>query len=395
MQRLKAYLKGDRVIWIVLGVLAIFSVLSVYSASGMLAYKYQGGNTTYYLVKHLALLALAFVVIFVTHKIPYKYFSKLSELLYYLAIVLLLLTLVSGANLKDASRWLRLSGCFSFQTSDFAKIVLVTYMARVFAKRKEKVTNFKEALRIYMFPVLVICGLIFPADLSTAMLLFATIVVMMFIARVKYKYIFGLIGVSVGAAGLFLLVALALPNSGRVETWKSRIESFVEGDAEDNFQADHSRIAIASGGIVPNGPGKSVQRNILPHPYSDFIFAIIVEEYGIILGGLLIPLLYLILFSRSLKIVRKCKGSFSALMVSGLTILLVLQAFVNMMVAVNLLPVTGQTLPFVSMGGTSMIFIGIAFGLILSVSRSIQEEEVNHELNPQPENSDNENDNEA
>jgi cell division protein FtsW len=395
MHRLKAYLKGDRVIWIVLGVLAIFSVLSVYSASGMLAYKYQGGNTTYYLVKHLGLLALAFVVIFVTHKIPYKYFSKLSELLYYLAIVLLLLTLVIGANLNDASRWLRLPGGFSFQTSDFAKIVLVTYMARVFAKRKEKVTNFKEALRIYMFPVLVICGLIFPADLSTAMLLFATIIVMMFIARVEFKYIFGLIGVSIAAAGLFLLVALALPDSGRIETWKSRIESFIEGDAEDNFQADHSRIAIASGGIVPNGPGKSVQRNILPHPYSDFIFAIIVEEYGIILGGLLIPLLYLILFSRSLKIVRKCKGSFSALMVSGLTVLLVLQAFINMMVAVNLLPVTGQTLPFVSMGGTSMIFIGIAFGLILSVSRSIQEEDVKHELNPQTENAVNENDNEA
>ncbi|MFP4664061.1 MAG: FtsW/RodA/SpoVE family cell cycle protein [Bacteroidales bacterium] len=383
MQALKKYFQGDRVIWLILLVLAMFSVLAVYSASGMLAYKFQAGNTTYYLVKHIALLAMAFVVVFATHKIPYNYFSKLSELLFYLAIILLFLTFLIGANLNDASRWLTLPGGLSFQTSDFAKIVLVTYMARIFAKRKDKVHNFKDALRIFMFPVLIVCGLIFPADFSTAILLFSTIVVMMFVARLKFKYIFGMIGVAMGAAALFVLIAMAMPDSGRVDTWKSRIESFTSGDAESNFQADHSRIAIASGGIIPNGPGKSVQRNILPHPYSDFIYAIIVEEYGILLGGILIPLLYLILFNRSLKIVRKCPGSFSALMVAGLTILLVMQAFVNMMVAVNLLPVTGQTLPFVSMGGTSMIFIGIAFGLILSVSRTVQEAELQHELNPQ------------
>lgn len=231
-----------------------------------------------------------------------------------------------------------------------------------------------------MLPVLIVCGLIFPADFSTAFLLFGVVIVMMFIAQVKAKYIFGMIGISVLAAVFFVLIMMAMPNSGRVDTWKARIESFVSGDDESNFQADHSRIAIASGGIIPQGPGKSVQRNILPHPYSDFIFAIIVEEWGLILGGLVVPLLYFILFARAVTIVRKTKGSFSAYLVSGLSVLLVFQAFANMMVAVNLLPVTGQTLPFVSMGGTSLIFIGLAFGLILSVSRQNQIDEIKQEM---------------
>ncbi|MDA3820228.1 MAG: FtsW/RodA/SpoVE family cell cycle protein, partial [Candidatus Delongbacteria bacterium] len=274
----------------------------------------------------------------------------------------------------------------TFQTSDFAKIVLIVFLARRLSKRKHEITDFKSAFKIIMFPVLIISALIFPADFSTAMIIFVSSLIMMFFARMQWKYIFGLIGIALAAVFIFVGVALLIPNNSRVETWKARIEGFVSGDDESNFQADHARIAIASGGVIPNGPGKSIQRNILPHPYSDFIFAIIVEEYGIILGGLIIPLLYLIFFNRSLKIVRKCKGSFSALMVAGLASMLVIQAFVNMLVAVNLLPVTGQTLPFVSMGGTSMVFIGAAFGLILSVSRAIEEDEVKHELNAQTDN---------
>jgi cell division protein FtsW len=379
---LRKYFKGDPVIWIILLLLAIYSILTVYSASGMLAYKVRGGNTSYYLIRHVVLLLVSVGVIFFTHKIPYVYFSKLSKFFFFVSIGLLVLTMLIGANLNSASRWLVLPGGLSFQTSDFAKIALVVYLARVLSKRKKELTSFKQAFRILMLPVLVVCGLIFPSDFSTAFLLFGVCVVIMFIAQVKGKYIFGLIGVSLLAAVMFVLVALAMPNSGRVQTWKSRIESFSSGDKEDNFQADHSRIAIASGGILPQGPGRSVQRNVLPHPYSDFIFAIIVEEYGLILGGILIPLLYVILFYRIIVIIRKCKGSFSIYMVAGLGILLCFQAFANMLVAVNLIPVTGQTLPFVSMGGTSLVFIGFAFGLILSVSRDVQEKDVGNELAP-------------
>ncbi len=381
MKSLSTYFKGDRVIWIILLVLAIFSILSVYSASGMLAYKLQGGNTTYYLVRHVLHMCFAFFVIFLIHKIPYLYFSKLSKFFFYVSIILLLLTLLVGVNLNEASRWLKLPGGLTFQTSNFAKIVLIVFLARRLSKQRHEITNFKSAFKIIMFPVLAISGLIFPADFSTAMIIFVSSVIMMIIAGVQGKYIFGLVGIALAAVCMYVGIALLMPNNSRVETWKARVESFVSGEEESNFQADHARVAIASGGIIPNGPGKSVQRNILPNPYSDFIFAIIVEEYGILLGGLIIPLLYLMFFYRSVKIVRKCKGIFSALMVAGLSSLLVIQAFVNMVVAVNLLPVTGQTLPFVSMGGTSMVFIGAAFGLILSVSRTIQEDKVRHELN--------------
>jgi cell division protein FtsW len=377
---LSKYLQGDFTIWIVLLLLSILSTLTVYSASGMLAYKMQGGNTSFYLMKHAILLLVSFAVIYVIHRTPYVYFSKLSKYIYYLAVILLALTLLIGTNLNSASRWITLPGGLSFQTSDFAKLALIMYLARLLAKRKQEIVDFKSAFKIIMIPVFVICGLIFPADFSTAFLLFGVVIVMMFIAQIKAKYIFGMIGTALLAGTFFVLVMMAMPNSGRVDTWKARIESFVSGDDESNFQADHARIAIASGGIIPQGPGKSVQRNILPHPYSDFIFAIIVEEYGLVIGGLLVPLFYIILFARSVNIIRKTKGRFSAYLVSGLIVLLSFQAFANMLVAVNLLPVTGQTLPFVSMGGTSLIFIGIAFGLILSVSREAQKQEIMQEM---------------
>ncbi len=380
MKRLSKYLQGDFAIWIVLFLLALYSTLAVYSASGMLAYKMQAGNTSFYLVKHVVLLLVSFFAIYLIHRIPYVYFSKLSKYIYYLAVILLGLTLLIGTNLNSASRWLTLPGGFSFQTSDLAKIALIMYLARLLAKRKLEIVNFKSAFKIIMLPVFIVCGLIFPADFSTAFLLFGVVIVMMFVAQIKGKYIFGMIGIAILAGTLFVLVMIAMPNSGRVDTWKARIESFVSGDDSSNFQADHARIAIASGGILPQGPGKSVQRNILPHPYSDFIFAIIVEEWGLILGGLVVPLFYVILFSRAVNIIRKTKGRFSAYLVSGLVISLTFQAFANMLVAVNLLPVTGQTLPFVSMGGTSLIFIGIAFGLILSVSREAQKQEIVQEM---------------
>ncbi|MDA3911372.1 MAG: FtsW/RodA/SpoVE family cell cycle protein [Bacteroidales bacterium] len=380
MKRLSKYLQGDFAIWVVLFFLTLYSTLAVYSASGMLAYKMQAGNTSFYLIKHVVLLLASFVVIYVIHRIPYVYFSKLSKYIYYLAVILLVLTLLIGTNLNSASRWLTLPGGLSFQTSDFAKIALIMYLARLLAKRKQEIVGFKSAFKIIMIPVLLVCGLIFPADFSTALLLFGVVIAMMFVAQIKAKYILGMIGVALLAGTFFVLVMMAMPNSGRVDTWKARIESFVSGDDESNFQADHARVAIASGGIVPQGPGKSVQRNILPHPYSDFIFAIIVEEWGLIVGGLLVPLFYVILFSRSVNIIRKTKGRFSAYLVSGLVMSLTFQAFANMLVAVNLLPVTGQTLPFVSMGGTSLIFIGIAFGLILSVSRETQKQEIMQEM---------------
>jgi cell division protein FtsW len=385
MSSLRKYLQGDFTIWIVLVLLAIYSVLSVYSASGMLAYKVQGGNTSYYLIKHVLLLLFSFAVIFVVHHIPYVYYSKLSRFLYLLAVALLVLTFLIGMNLNSASRWIMLPFGFSFQTSDFAKIALILYVSRILAKRKKEFTGFKQVFQILMIPVFLVTGLIFPADFSTAILLFGVIIFMLFIGQVKLVYIFSMIGIALLAAFFAILILMTVfPENNRVNTWKSRIENFSSKDNESNFQANHARIAIASGGIIPQGPGKSVQRNILPHPYSDFIFAIIVEEYGLIIGGVFLPLLYVILFSRVINIIRKTKGSFSAYLVSGLTVLLTFQAFANMLVAVNLLPVTGQTLPFVSMGGTSLLFIGFSFGLILSVSREGKKNEIMQEMSSNP-----------
>ncbi len=381
---LSKYFKGDRVIWGVIFTLSIFSLLAVYSSTGTLAYKYQEGNTAYYIIKHFVLLAAGLGIIFITHLIPYKYYSRLSQVFLYLSIFLLAITLVMGTSLNQASRWLTLPGLgFTIQTSDFAKLALIMYIARVLSLRQDdkKLNDFNGAFVSLILPVVIVCGLIMPANLSTAVILFSTSFLLMFIGRVKMKYLVGVGFVGVLVVALIVAGVVISGKQGRVGTWQHRIESFTSGESEDNYQIEQSKIAIATGGVFGKGPGNSTQRNFLPHPYSDFIYSIIIEEYGFF-GGVIVLFLYLFLLYRAGVIVRKSRRTFAAFLAIGLTISLVFQAMINMGVAVHLFPVTGQTLPLVSMGGSSILFTGVAFGIILSVSRSVEK---NEELITEPE----------
>ncbi len=366
----RKYFKGDPIIWAVIIVLSIFSLLAVYSSTGSLAYKYQGGDTSYYVIKHAILLLIGLVIIFVTHRISYRYFSRFSQVLLVLSVLFLVLTLFFGITINQASRWLYIPVIgLTFQTSDLAKLALIMYVARMLSLKQNNIKDYYGAFIPILIPVLLICILILPADLSTAILLFCTSFILMFIGRINFRYLFVFALILTVFIGLFVVIALSNDWEGRFGTWKNRIESFIDKDSSENYQVNQSKIAIVSGGIIKIRPGKSVQRNFLPLPYSDFIYAIIIEEYGLA-GGVIIMILYLYLLFRAGVIIKKCNRTFPAFLAMGLTILIVLQAMVNMAVAVNIFPVTGQPLPMVSMGGTSMIFTCIAFGIILSVSRS-------------------------
>jgi cell division protein FtsW len=372
---IKRYFKGDPVIWAVILLLSIFSLLAVYSSTGSLAYRYQGGNTSYYILKHTTILSMGIVITYVTHLIPYKYFSRISQLLLMIAIPLLLVTLIYGVSRNQASRWLSVPGLsLTFQTSDIAKLAIVMYTARILAKKQDQIKDFKGAFRPIVVPLLLVCALVLPANLSTAMLIFATAFILMFIGRVNLKYLFGMAGILVILLGAFIAVALTANLEGRIGTWKNRIENYVNSGEEENYQVNQAKIAIVSGGLVKLRPGKSIQRNFLPHPYSDFIYAIIIEEYGLI-GGLIVLALYLYLLFRAAVLVRKSSRTFPAFLAVGLAVMITLQAFINMAVAVNLLPVTGQPLPMISMGGSSLLFTCVAFGIIQSVSRGIKNQQ--------------------
>ncbi len=384
----RKYFKGDPIIWAVIVVLSIFSLLAVYSSTGTLAYKYQGGDTSYYVIKHSILLLVGLVIIFITHRISYRYFSRLSQILLIVAVLFLVLTLFFGTSINQASRWLAIPGIgLTFQTSDLAKLALIMYVARMLSLKQNSIKDYYGAFIPILIPILLICMLILPADLSTAIILFSTSFILMFIGRINFKYLFVFTLIVTVFIGLFIVVALSSEWEGRVGTWKNRIESFVNKDSQENYQVDQSKIAIVSGGIIKIRPGKSIQRNFLPLPYSDFIYAIIIEEYGLA-GGLIIMILYLYLLFRAGVIIKKCNRTFPAFLAMGLSILIVMQAMVNMAVAVNIFPVTGQQLPMVSMGGTSMIFTCIAFGIILSVSRvtNTQNAEINEEASSKNEN---------
>lgn len=367
------YIKGDKIIWLVVLMLAFLSILTVFSASGTLVYKYQGGNIYYYLFKHSVILLVGFGLMILAHNLNFKYYSRISQIALFISIPLLLLTLIMGENINDASRWLVIPVINqSFQTSDLAKLALIMYLARFLSKRQDQIKDFKLAFIPIMIPVLIVCGLILPANFSTAAMLFTTSLIIMFIGRINMKYIFSLIGIGVGTLVLMLMLAKAQPELlPRMDTWMKRIESFSNADGANNYQADQSKIAIASGGVfgkVLTGQGNSTQRNFLPHPYSDFIYAIIIEEYGLV-GGVSVILLYLILFFRGVRIASRAEKTFGSFLAFGLTFSLVFQAMINMAVAVNLFPVTGQPLPLVSMGGTSIWFTCLAIGIILSVSK--------------------------
>ena len=373
------HMKGDRVIWMVVVILSLLSLLAVYSSTGTLAYKYQEGNTVYYLVKHLIILVLGFILMYLAHKVKYTYYSRIFQVALYIAIPLLIITLFFGKDVNEAKRALPLPFGLTFQASDLAKLTLIIYLARILTKKQEALHDFKSLFLPVMLPIILVCGLILPSNLSTAVMLFITSLVLLFIGRIRWLNLFRFIGIAVGALVLFICVLLLLPKEkqGRLETWQHRIESF-SGGGEEEDQVTQSKIAVASGGVFGKMPGNSTQRNFLSHPYSDFIFAIILEEYGLI-GGAFLVLLYMILLFRAVRIVTKIPRTFGAFLTIGVAFSLVFQALINMGVAVDLLPVTGQPLPLVSMGGTSIWFTSLSIGIILSVSKEVSKGAKNEE----------------
>ena len=358
-------LQGDRVIWAVVFALSLISILVVYSSIGTLAYK-RTESPESVLIKHAITVLVGLAAIWFAHRVDYRYYSKLSQFALWISIPLLIYTFTNGVTINDASRWIHVPIIGSFQPSDFASLALIVNLASMLSKRQQNIDDIKESLIPILFWCGVICGLIALTNLSTAVLLLITSMLIMFIGRVPTKYLAMLIFVGV------LFGALAVKFGVRGETAKNRITNFVTG-SELPFQAKHARIAVATGGVTGKGPGNSDQRNILPHPYSDFIYAIVIEEYGMI-GGVIVIALYLVLLHRGMKAAYNSDRAFGGLLSAGLSFDLVCQALVNMGVVVGLGPITGQPLPLISMGGTSMVFTGLAIGIILSVSRGEQDQ---------------------
>ncbi len=402
-------MKGDKVIWIVALILSIISLIVVYSATSVLAVSKYDGNTGRLMMKHLGMLVFGILMMIGASRINYKRYAKLALLLMIPSLALLLYTLVFGRNINDASRSINLGG-FSFQPSEMAKIILITYLSRQIIMMEGSVYLFKDFLIKLAAPILLTAALIFSENLSTAVILIAVCMVLLFIGRVKILHILALIGICIVGMAAYLGFDAAktsiLNNRGvkaqqealakgevsveykakqnRIQTWANRLKSMGEDKEkvdpfdDKHLQRTYADIAVASSSVFGKGPGKSEQRNFLPHPYSDFIYAIIVEEYGLI-GGIVVLLLYVILFTRVLRIVIKRPLSFGALMAFGLGFLVILQAMINMGVSIGLLPVTGQPLPMVSMGGTSLMATGLILGMILSVTRSMEDDEMNKE----------------
>ena len=365
-------LKGDRSIWVIVFFLTVASILAVYSSTSSMAFNLRDGNTEYYLLMHMFYLIVGFACMWFCSRLHYTKFAQLAPILIGVAIPLLLYTWAFGSEVNDAKRWITIPWIDkTFQTSDFAKLALIIFLARILAKKQQNIKEFKSAFIPIMIPVGVVCVLIAIADLSTAALLFATCILMMVIGRVSLKYIvaMGLIGVAL--LGLLVLVGQAFPEYFRVDTWISRLNEFLY-DPDGGFQIQHSKMAIASGEFFGSGPGNSIQKNILPYAYADFIYAIICEEYGLF-GAFAIVGLYLALLFRCIAIVTRCPKTFGAILAMGLALNIVIQAFANIAVSVHLVPVTGLNLPFISMGGTSLVFTCISLGIILSVSRYVDE----------------------
>jgi cell division protein FtsW len=360
---------GDRWIWMVVLVLSVISVLSVYSSNSTIAHRFRDGNFEFYLFKHLGLILSGLFFLYLVHFADYRFFSRVGQIALWISIPLLLVTLITGTSVNSAQRWLSIPIInATFQTSDLAKLALMMYLARQLSKKQETIKDFKSGFLPLIIPIGLVCLLILPANFSTAAIVFATSLVLLFIGRVNMKYIFSLIGIGLLSFGLFLLIALNFNLPGRIGTWKQRIENFTSGSGEGNYQANNAKMAIANGGLFGLGPGNSRQRNFLPQSESDYIYATVIEEYGLI-GGIVVMLMYLILFYRVMRMIRFSPNSFATFLAVGCMILLVFQAFINMAVATGLFPVTGQTLPLVSAGGTSIWFTSIAIGIIINISR--------------------------
>ena len=409
-------LKGDRVIWVVMFILGVISLLAVYSATSSEAHVRSGIYNDKVLLKHAATLIAGFVMMFLASRIDYRRYSRAIEIVLMLCCVLLVFTYFFGSRINGASR-----SIMGFQTSELAKIVLIAYLAKYIVVWNEKKYTFKDLIIPLFLPILLIVGPIFPENLSTAAMLFVVCIVMMYIGQIKFGYLMMLIGIMVLGMGVYILTddifanrnqrryerivqlaqehpedlklqekSMRKPRVSRVKTWQGRIEAVkLEKEAakanggekaplqidDRNAQKMYAKIAVARGGLFGKGSGKSTQRNFLPQPFSDCIYAIIIEEYGLV-GGIFVMLLYIILFTRSIRIMKKRPLTFGALMAFGIGFILIMQAMINMGVSTGLMPVTGQQLPFVSKGGSSMLMTGFAVGMILSVTRSVDSEEV-------------------
>ena len=376
MKTIFRYIKGDKTIWAIFAAMAIFSFMPVYSASTNLVYVVGLGSTFGYLVKHMVLLIMGFAIIYGVHKVPYRYFSGGSVLMLPIVIVLLIFTLAQGTTIggANASRWIRIPFVgIGFQTSTLAGLVLLVFVSRYMARNKEKEIIFKESLLQLWLPVSLVLILILPANFSTTAIIFTMILVLVFIGGYPLKYIGFILGMGILGLSFFVLIAKAFPDAmpNRVQTWQSRIAQFSSEEGKEAYQVEKAKIAIATGGPVGVGPGKSIQKNFLPQSSSDFIYAIIVEEYGL-LGAISIVFIYFLLLFRIFVVLKETTTIFGMLLVIGVGVPIIFQATINMAVATNLFPVTGQTLPLISSGGTSIWMTCFALGMILSVSASKQ-----------------------
>jgi cell division protein FtsW len=393
-ERLLQKTKGDKVIWALVVLLTLFSLLAVYSATGSLAYKFYKGNTEVYLFKQVGFIFGGLLVIYFAHLVNYTFYSKAARVVYLFSIPLLIYTLFFGVTMNEGSRWIRLPLInMTLQTSDLAKLALFMYLARLLSKRQEIIKEFKKGYLMVIWPVAVTCLLIAPANLSTALLLGASCMLLLFIGRANTKHLLLTIGIAM--IPLSLLVATAVYKhhqdepeeltpvvkkeepalTRRVDTWISRVETFIYGSTDadtDEYQVNQAKIAVSKGGLVGVGPGNSTTRDFLPQAYNDFIYAIIIEEYGLVGGGFIV-FVYLVFLYRCIRIFKRCPFAFGAFLALGLSFTLVIQALANMAVTVNLFPVTGVTLPLVSMGGSSFIFTCLAIGIILSVARNVEQ----------------------
>lgn len=378
MKQLLQQIKGDKVIWAVVVILSFISLLSVYSATGSLAYK-NDVNANFYLVKQIVILGLGLIIIYLIHLVNYTKFARWTVVFYLISLPLLLYTLLFGVKLNEGARWITLPVIgVTLQTSAFAKLALFMFLARLLSMKQNVIKDFRKGFWPVLLPVLLTTGLIAPANLSTALMIGVTCCILFFIGRVRVRHIL-LLALAGIVGGILIYGVSKITGIGRAETWEKRITDFVGSSAdgkpkEDVYQVLHAKIAIANGGVTGLGPGNSIQRNFLPHSYSDFIYAVIIEEYGLI-GGAMMVLLYLLFLWRSILIFRRCPYAFGAFLAVGLSMTLVFQAMLNMAVNVHLVPVTGLTLPLVSMGGSSVWFTSIAIGVILSVSRYVDEME--------------------
>lgn len=381
--------KGDRVIWAAVVLLTLVSMLVIYSSTGTLAYRLSRSAESY-LFKQFAFTAIGLFIIYFAHRVNYTLYSRIALILFIIAIPLLIYTLFFGAEINEGTRWIKLPIInLTFQTSDLARLALFMYLSRQLSRSQDEIKDLKKGFLPLIVPVFIICSLIAPANLSTALLIGATSLILMFIGRVSIKHIAMVIGIALIPLLLLISIAFGFYNKeehqskelpsilriGRIPTWIKRIQDFAYADKEETaYQVQQAKIAIAKGGWLGLGPGNSEQRNFLPHPYSDFIYAIIIEEYGII-GGILILFIYLLFLFRSIRIFKKCPFAFGAFLSLALSFTLVIQALVNMAVNVNLFPVTGVPLPLVSMGGSSFLFTCMSIGIILSVARNAEKME--------------------